>query len=457
MKNKLIIFDLDGVLVDSREFHFTALNSALAEVDPRFVISQKEHLAKYDGLNTTKKLEMISEEKGLDRSLHGQVWRRKQALTADAIEATVEPNPAITSLFKQLHSDNLRIYVCSNSIRQTVNGVLEKMELMQYIKCAISNEDVVLPKPHPEMYWKAMVAEQVLPKQTLIVEDSFVGRTAALSSGANLCAVRDPNDVTVERIYTEIRKEIRSKKWSDNKLNILIPMAGAGSRFAAAGYTFPKPLIDVNDQPMIKTVIDNLNVDAHFIFIVQQAHYDKYNLKPFLNIIAPNCTIVCVDHLTEGACSTTLLAKEFINNDESLLIANSDQFIEWESGEFFHAMNSPNIDGGVLTFESTHPKWSYIKTNESGNVSELREKEVISNLATVGIYYWKKGSDYIKYAEEMVTCGEKIKGEYYVAPTYNGAIKDGKSIKTFSVDRMWGLGTPEDLNYFLQHHTAGAA
>ncbi|MCB1828330.1 MAG: glycosyltransferase family 2 protein, partial [Coxiellaceae bacterium] len=252
---------------------------------------------------------------------------------------------------------------------------------------------------------------------------------------------------------TEMQKPIQSKRWQDTKLNVLIPMAGAGSRFAVAGYTFPKPLIDVNNQPMIKTVIDNLNVEANYIFIVQKAHYDKYNLKSFLNMIAPGCTIIQVDKLTDGACRTTLMAKDYINNDQPLLIANSDQYIEWESGEFFHAMNAPNIDGGILTFENTHPKWSYVNVNDRGNITELREKEVISNTATVGIYYWAKGSDYIKYAEQMIAKDIKVQGEFYVAPTYNEAIADGKVIKPYQVDRMWGLGTPEDLDYFLQHHS----
>jgi dTDP-glucose pyrophosphorylase len=235
-------------------------------------------------------------------------------------------------------------------------------------------------------------------------------------------------------------------------MNILIPMAGAGSRFSKAGYTFPKPLINVRNKPMIQVVMENLNVDANFIYVVQKEHYDKYNLESVLNVITPDCSIIQIEGITEGACCTTLLAEELIDNDNPLLIANSDQFVEWESGEFFHSMNAPNVDGGILTFENTHPKWSYVKVDEQGNVCELKEKEVISNTATVGIYYWTKGSDYVKYSHKMIEKDIRVNGEFYVAPVYNEAIEDGHKIKIYNIDKMWGLGTPEDLNYFLENY-----
>lgn len=449
---KLIIFDLDGVLVDSREIHFLALNKALEELGNEYVISQKEHLTQYDGLSTKKKLALLSQEKGLPETKHAVIWKRKQALTTEAIFQVVQPNPSISTLLDKLKTEGYKLYVCSNSIRSTVEAVLEKMGIIDFFDATLSNEDVALSKPHPEMYWQAMIAEKVYPKQTLIVEDSYVGRTAAVNSGANLCAVTNPNDVTIERIYAEINKKYCPCKWEDKRLNVLIPMAGRGSRFAKAGYSFPKPLIDINNQPMIKMVTDNLNITANFIFVVQREHYEKYSLHSLLNTIEPNCKIVIVDELTEGACATTLLAKEYIDNDAPLLIANSDQFIEWESGEFFHAMNSPNIDGGILTFKSTHPKWSYVNVNEQGNITELKEKEVISDIATVGIYYWAHGRDYIKYAEKMIANDIKVCGEYYVAPVYNLAIEDGLNIRPYEVRKMWGLGTPEDLNYFINHY-----
>lgn len=235
-------------------------------------------------------------------------------------------------------------------------------------------------------------------------------------------------------------------------MNVLIPMAGAGSRFEKAGYTFPKPLIDVQGKPMIQVVVDNINVDARHIFIVQKSHYEKYNLENTLKAIVKNCEIIQVDGVTEGAACTTLLAKELIDNDEPLLMANSDQFVEWNSNKFMYSMIGDTIDAGILTFESTHPKWSYAKLNESGFVSEVAEKNPISNLATVGIYYWNKGSDYVKYAEQMIEKDVRVNNEFYVCPVFNEAIQDGKKVKTYDIEKMWGLGTPEDLDVFNSNY-----
>ena len=239
-------------------------------------------------------------------------------------------------------------------------------------------------------------------------------------------------------------------KWKDSKLNVLIPMAGEGSRFVKAGYTFPKPLIEINKKPMIQFVIENLALDANFVFLVRKEHEKKYNIVSLLKVLAPNCKVVIVNKLTEGAACTTLLAKKLINNNNPLIIANSDQFIEWNSSKTMYKFISRKIDGGILTFDSLHPKWSYAKTDKYGNVTEVAEKKVISNHATVGIYFWKKGSDYVKYAEKMIKKNIRVKNEFYVCPVFNEAIKDNKKIIIENIEEMWGLGTPEDLEVFLK-------
>jgi len=297
---------------------------------------------------------------------------------------------------------------------------------------------------------KCMLRSYVSPSETMIIEDSYVGRKGAYNSGAHLFAVNNCDEVVYDDIVHHICKfnDIK-QKWKGNKMNILIPMAGAGSRFSNAGYTFPKPLIDVHGKPMIHAVVENLNIDARYIYIVQKSHYEKYNLSSVLNVITPNCEIVQVDGLTEGAACTTLLAKQFIDNDEQLLIANSDQWVQWDSSDFMYSMQGCSVDGGVATFKNTHPKWSYVNINNHGIITEIREKEVISDDATVGIYHWKKGSDYVKYAEQMILKNIRVNNEFYVAPVYNEAINDGKIIKPYTVEKMYGIGTPEDLNYYL--------
>ena len=455
MQNKLVIFDLDGVLIESRELHYEALNDALRKVGNDFVITREEHLSLYDGLNTTKKLEMLSEKKGLDRKYFNQIWEDKQTATFNLIRQFPKNN-RLRQMFAKLSTNGIKIAIASNSIRETVKLALLSIGVMEYVDYYVSNEDVKRTKPYPEMYWQCMTALNVLPKNTVIIEDSHIGRQGALDSGAHLIPVKDSHDLTMDKIDEAIdtlngvvKKMI---PWRDKKMNVLIPMAGAGSRFAAAGYTFPKPLIEVNGKPMIQVVTENLNVEAHFIYIVQREHYDKYNLKQLLNLISPGCDIVQVDGLTEGAACTTLLAKELINNDEPLLMANSDQFVEWNSNECLYAFTADGVDGGIVTFRATHPKWSFAKLGDDGFVTEVAEKNPISDIATVGIYYWKKGSDYVKYAEQMIEKNIRTNGEFYVCPVFNEAIGDGKKIRVKDIPKMWGIGTPEDLNYFLEHH-----
>jgi HAD superfamily hydrolase (TIGR01509 family) len=451
---KLIVFDLDGVLVDAKQIHFETLNKALWEIaqSNKYVISEAEHLSIYDGLKTNQKLELLTQNKGLHPNTYETVWNRKQELTIDAI-SKLKPNTQLIVMFDMLRKDGYKLACASNSIRRSVLVMLSKIGVIEYMDLILSNEDVKNSKPHPEMYWKAMSMMSVLPEETLIVEDSPHGLLAASRSRANVLRVDNPSDLVYGKIINKIKenKGMSIPKWQGGKLNVLIPMAGAGSRFQQAGYTFPKPLIEVNGKPMIQVVVDNLNVDANFIFVVQKEHREKYNLDTLLNLITPNCKIVEVDGLTEGAACTTLLAKEYIDNDAPLLMANSDQFLEWDSNEFMYKMIEQRVDGGIVTFTSTHPKWSFAKVNEIGDVVKVAEKNPISDIATVGVYYWAKGADYVKYTEQMIEKNVRVNNEFYVCPVFNEAIGDNKIIRTFNIDKMWGLGTPEDLNYYLEN------
>jgi HAD superfamily hydrolase (TIGR01509 family) len=449
---KLIIFDLDGVLIDTKNIHFDTLNDAILKYQPECLIPWDEHLGKYDGLKTNQKLEILTSEKGLDTNFHNLIWLEKQKLTIEKLSQTI-PSKHIIDLFKNLFKDGYKIACCSNSIRKTVLTVLSKLQIIEFFDIIISNEDVINSKPHPEMYWTCISKMKCLPEQTLIIEDSPYGLLAASRSHSRIMRVSSPDEVNIKNVYSRLSEfnhtTVKTPKWSDKKLNVLIPMAGAGSRFEKAGYTFPKPLIDVKGEPMIKVVSENLNFDANFIYIVQKSHREKYNLDTLLNLITPNCKIVEVNGVTDGAACTTLLAKEFINNDDSLILANSDQFIEWDSNEFMYKMKETDVDGGIVTFESTHPKWSFAKLDDFGFVSEVAEKNPISDIATVGIYYWKKGSDYVKYAEQMINKNVRVNNEFYVCPVFNEAIPDGKKVINYRIDKMWGLGTPEDLISFL--------
>jgi len=233
-------------------------------------------------------------------------------------------------------------------------------------------------------------------------------------------------------------------------MQIVIPMAGKGKRFAEQGYSKPKPLIDVNGKPMIQLVLDNLNMDAKYHFICQKEHCKKYSLDNSLRLLKPDCNIIHIDRITDGPASTVLLAKKFINNDDELIIANSDQLVEWNSNNFLSYLRERNADGGILTFKASDDKWSFVKLNKEELVTEVAEKKPISDIATVGIYYFKKGKYFVDAAEEMIQKNIRTNNEFYVAPTYNEMIKKRKEIRIHSVSKMYGLGTPADLKEYLK-------
>ncbi len=449
---KLVIFDLDGVLVEAKEIHFEALNKALGK---KFKISLEEHLSMYDGLKTNDKLELLHIEKGLPKSMFNEIWKNKQKETIKSLNY-IKSNKNLIEIFKYLTSKGIKVAVCSNSIRKTVLTVLRRLEVIEFTDLILSNEDVKSSKPHPEIFWKAMSNFSALPEETVIFEDSPIGLLAAHSSKANLIRVKSPSELTLSYLKNNL-KSINminqiTPKWKDEKLNVLIPMAGAGSRFEKAGYTFPKPLIEVEGKPMIQLVVENLNIDANFIFIVQKKHMEQYNLASLLKIIAPNCKIVEVDKMTEGAACTALLAKKYINNTSPLFFANSDQYVEWDSNEFFYKMNESKCDGGIALFKATHPKWSFAKLDSNNKVIEVAEKNPISDNATVGFYYWKQGQDFVNYAEQMIDNDDRVNNEFYVCPVFNYAIKGGLNIIGKHISKMYGIGTPEDLNVYLNRN-----
>lgn len=234
-------------------------------------------------------------------------------------------------------------------------------------------------------------------------------------------------------------------------LNIVVPMAGRGSRFIKAGYKMPKPLIDICGHPMIEYVVKNIcpKQEHQFIFICQQEHLEKYDLVQTLERMAPGCAVVAVDYITEGAACTVLLAGKYIDNDDFLMIANSDQYVDMDIDEYIAAMR--DYDGLIMTMPANDPKWSYIRYDKDGFITMVREKEVISDQATVGIYNYRHGGDFVKYARQMIQKNIRVNGEFYVAPVYNEMVEAGKKLVYKDVGtKMHGLGTPEDLEAFTR-------
>jgi dTDP-glucose pyrophosphorylase len=240
-------------------------------------------------------------------------------------------------------------------------------------------------------------------------------------------------------------------------LNIVIPIAGRGSRFVEAGYLLPKPLIPVYEMPMIEVVVNNIRPKTHhsFTFIALKEHLDNLEMSKTLERIAPGCNIISVNHVTEGAACTVLLAKEVINNEDPLMLANSDQWIDIDINDYLKVMERKDIDGLIMTMSADHPKWSYIGINKDRLIDRVVEKQVISNEATVGIYNFKHGSDFILAAEQMISKNLRVNNEFYVAPVYNEMIGGGAKITYYNIGQdgngMYGLGVPSDLTSFLQN------
>ena len=239
-------------------------------------------------------------------------------------------------------------------------------------------------------------------------------------------------------------------------INVVIPMAGQGSRFVNAGYKTPKPFIEVNGKTLIEIVLGNLDIkEANYILLARSDHI--HSQSEVLKRIRQNfnATFIPVEKLTEGAACTVLLANRIINNDTPLLLANSDQYVSSNINNFINDCKARNLDGSILTFEDLEldPKWSFAKVNSHGLVEEVREKIAISNYATVGLYYFSKGRYFIESAIDMILANDRVNNEFYTCPVYNYSINAGQKIGIYNINAldMHGLGTPEDLNRFLKH------
>ncbi|GAB3478837.1 glycosyltransferase family 2 protein [Marinomonas epiphytica] len=246
-------------------------------------------------------------------------------------------------------------------------------------------------------------------------------------------------------------------------LNIVVPMAGRGSRFAREGYDRPKPLIDVNGKHMIEVVINNLmpKQPHRFIFICQNQHIQDYKLESVFSNSCSDFAVIGIDGITDGAAITVMKARELIDNENPLMIANSDQWVDMDINEYLDDMRDRELDGSMLTMKATDPKWSYAKVGSNGFVTEVVEKVVVSDEATVGVYNFKTGSAFCKYADEMIHKNIRSNGEFYVAPVYTYLADNGGKIGVYNIgsesEGMYGLGIPSDLEYFLCHEVLDRA
>lgn len=445
-----VIFDLDGVLVSTKGLHYESFNDALAFVKGESVrIPYDVHLREYDGLPSACKLSKLLDRGILQDADIMPVLQKKRELTTERFaKLGLQEDDPVVDVLRHLKGNGLLLGLCSNSIRATVDTFIRNSVFKEW-DVVLSNEDVIFPKPNAQMYQLAMMQLSVSPDETVIVEDSTVGVKAAREAWAHVMIVRSPEEVTLDRIEPYLSSCTRERL---QNLNILIPMAGSGKRFKENGYVLPKPLIPVQGKPMIQVVTDSIGIDGHYIFLVQKEHYEKYVMGKTLGGIVGSSRVIQVNGLTEGACCTTLLASDYIDNDRELLMANSDQYIEWFPKDFYSKIDTEEMDACILTFNACEEKWSYAQCDNTGRVVRVAEKEVISDKATVGIYWWRYGRDYVRFAKQMIEKDIRVNGEYYVCPVFNEAIAAGLRVGIYDVSHMSGLGTPEDLEKFLSEH-----
>jgi NDP-sugar pyrophosphorylase family protein len=239
-------------------------------------------------------------------------------------------------------------------------------------------------------------------------------------------------------------------------LNIVVPMAGHGSRFKTAGYELPKPLLPIHGVPMIALVVDNLRptCEHRFIFVCLEEHILRHDVSSILRCVAPNCEVIQIGGVTEGAACTVLEAENIINSDDPLMIANSDQYLDVDINNYLRCAGMPGLDGLIMTMTASDPKWSYVRLGGTGDIVEVVEKQVVSEHATVGIYNFARGSDFVSAAREMINANLRVNNEFYVAPVYNQLIARGMSIQPYGIgsagERMYGLGTPDDFEFFMR-------
>jgi HAD superfamily hydrolase (TIGR01509 family) len=456
-KIKAIIFDLDGVLVDARTLHYEAFRQAFELLCPPHTLKWKEHEELYDGLSTRQKLQKMMDMNILSKETAERVSSEKQRITNTLIEKTVRTRPYLINLLRNLQSEGYILVCATNSIRETLNTVLETIKISEYFSFTLSNNDVENPKPSSEIYSLSFKKLGLLPDQCLICEDSPHGRKAAYSSGAHVLEIEDAHDLTLEKIHQKIKSIQDTIPNIHPTIQIVIPMAGEGSRFQKAGYTIPKPFIDVRGKHMIQWVIDNVTSSKYkleFVFLCREKHLET-NSMSFLDVQGLSYKIIHVKTLTEGAACTVLLAKDVLNPDLPMVIVNSDQYLEWNTDSFYSCLLNPSYDGVISTFYSPDPsdtKWSFIELDENMLITKVAEKVWLGPNATTGIYGWKRASDFISYTERMIQKNIRVNNEFYVCPVYNEAIEDSKKIRYFECKKLWGLGVPSDLEYFLSNY-----
>lgn len=428
----LITFDLDGVLVESKELHYDAFNCALLEAGPEYVLERTEHDAIYCGLSTKQKLRMLTVNKGLPPEQHDFVWTRKQYHTLELMKSSVHPDHRIIEVIRTLRGAGYPVAVASNCIRDSVFYLLHGIGVHDDISCYFSNEDVSFAKPDPEIYIAAAEHFGVRPDEMLVVEDSAHGKQAALLSGAHLCPVGSPADVDIDYLSAALT----SKLYSMPTLNIVIPMAGPESQFID-GTTTPTFMLDIGGAPLLERVVANLQCRRphRFIFIARKYQARTYKLADMC-VKACNYQAMVLREAKARTCSaleTALLARDLIDCEEPVLFANMNMWPEFNEEVNVDILAQVNSDCLLTHFASDRDSLSYITLDAHGCVTALSTKARSSTLATTGYTFFAKGSTFIGLCEQLL--GSSGGGDtLYMEDAVKAALGQRQAVSSVAVD-----------------------
>ena len=462
---KLVVFDLDGVLVDSRDLHYEALNTAIEQAaGAQYLISRIEHETIYDGLSTNQKLRLMSLAKGLPLELHKPVWQRKQELTDVLVREQLKPVAQVTELLKQLKHSGYPVAVASNCIKSSVRNILDAIGLLPYIDACFSNEDVGHAKPEPDIYIKACSSFGVLPSQALVVEDSVKGFEAAIRAGCHLLKVNGTDDVHAAAVF----RRLQEVDAASTPITVVVPLAGCSPDVWLSGpeatpVELPVFLTDTRGRPVLDWALNSIKSSRfpmRFIFVVKDAQASALRLESMCvkaTGFEPT-TVVRVRSDTLGALKTVLQARHLLEPGAPLLIFDGSHVVDWRTGGSVDDMLCTRADGAVTVWPSSDPRWSYVRTQRNtSTVLEVHEKVAVSNLACSGLYFWRRASDFLSAADAVVAHNVRTRGLFFLAPTFNETILGGAIVESVPIAQAWSLRSASEVSFFAEHFFSHAA
>lgn len=440
MKYKKYLFDLDGVLVDTLEIQYDSTIKAILKFCNINLTNTIESILR-STITTKKKLQYLVEQNIILNEQILDIYNEKKIIADSKFNNLIIDDEKV-QLFSFLKKKKCKIAVVTNGNKNSAIMILKSIGLYNFLDLLITNEDVINSKPHSEPYVKAISRFGGDLENFIIFEDSETGLTSAYGTGCKVYKVKNTNEINISLI----------KQLNNLNRNILIPAAGLGSRFQKRGFKLQKPLIKLENKTLIEHAVSSLDIEGNYIFVIRKLDSNSnIELITALRNIKPECKVIEIDYVTEGSASTCYLAKDFINNDDELIISNCDQILKWDSKKFLEY--SSNYDCSVLTYKSNEDKNSFIKIDENNKGIKIREKEVISDNALVGVHYFKKGSDFIKSYEHIFNSKIKFKNEYYVSTVCNHLINEGKDVVNYSFQEnevYYSTGTPEDYFKYMR-------